>query len=125
MIAQFPSSSRSQRVRPRHRAPARAVHALDQDLSVKDPYYVTPILMTVTMWLQQQLMPAPADPVMKRVQSIMPWMFGFFFKDVPAGLVLYWLIQNILTIIQQLLLDRFTDLGPSSMKKTAEATAKS
>lgn len=96
-----------------------------QDLSVKDPYYVTPILMTVTMWLQQQLMPAPADPVMKRVQSIMPWMFGFFFKDVPAGLVLYWLIQNILTIIQQLLLDRFTDLGPSSMKKTAEATAKS
>lgn len=89
------------------------------DLSAKDPYYVTPILMTVTMWLQQGLMPQTGDPAMRRVQAIMPFMFGFFFKDVPAGLVLYWLVQNVLAIAQQLALDRFTDLGPSSMKKNA------
>lgn len=89
------------------------------DLSAKDPYYVTPILMTITMWAQQGLMPQTGDPAMRRVQAIMPFMFGFFFKDVPAGLVLYWLVQNVLAIAQQLVLDRFTDLGPSSMKKNA------
>jgi YidC/Oxa1 family membrane protein insertase len=89
------------------------------DLSAKDPYYVTPILMTATMWLQQQMTPTAGDPMMKKVQNIMPLVMGFLFKDVPSGLVLYWLMQNILTIGQQMLLNRFTDLGPVSMKPKA------
>ena len=89
------------------------------DLSAKDPYYVTPILMTATMWIQQQMTPTTGDPAMKRVQNIMPLVMGFLFKDVPSGLVLYWLMQNILTIGQQMLLNRFTDLGPASMKPKA------
>ena len=89
------------------------------DLSAKDPYYVTPILMTATMWLQQQMTPTGGDPTMRRVQNIMPLVMGFLFKDVPSGLVLYWLMQNILTIGQQMLLNKFTDLGPTSMKPKA------
>ncbi len=92
------------------------------DLSAKDPYYVTPILMTVTMWLQQQMTPATGDPAMRRVMNIMPFAMGFFFKDMPSGLVLYWLMQNVLTIVQQLLLNRYTDLGPTSMKKGSART---
>ncbi len=89
------------------------------DLSSKDPYYVTPILMTATMWLQQQMTPTGGDPTMRKVQNIMPLVMGFLFKDVPSGLVLYWLMQNILTIGQQMLLNKFTDLGPASMKPKA------
>ncbi len=89
------------------------------DLSAKDPYYVTPILMTATMWLQQQMTPTGGDPTMRKVQNIMPLVMGFLFKDVPSGLVLYWLMQNVLTIGQQMLLNRFTDLGPASMKPKA------
>jgi YidC/Oxa1 family membrane protein insertase len=89
------------------------------DLSAKDPYYVTPILMTATMWIQTQMTPSGGDPTMRKVQNIMPLVMGFLFKDVPSGLVLYWLMQNILTIGQQMLLNRFTDLGPASMKPKA------
>ena len=89
------------------------------DLSAKDPYYVTPILMTATMWIQQQMTPTGGDPTMRKVQNVMPLVMGFLFKDVPSGLVLYWLMQNVLTIGQQILLNRFTDLGPASMKPKA------
>jgi YidC/Oxa1 family membrane protein insertase len=89
------------------------------DLSAKDPYYVTPILMTATMWIQQQMTPTGGDPTMRKVQNVMPLVMGFLFKDVPSGLVLYWLMQNILTIGQQMLLNKFTDLGPISMKPKA------
>lgn len=90
-----------------------------QDLSAKDPYYVTPILMTLTMWLQQQMMPATGDAMTKRVMGFLPLVFGFMFKDMPSGLVLYWLVQNVLSIVQQLLLERYTDLGmrPTAGKK--------
>jgi YidC/Oxa1 family membrane protein insertase len=86
------------------------------DLSAKDPYYVTPILMTITMWIQQQMTPPTGDPAMRRVMNIMPFAMGFFFKDVASGLVLYWLMQNVLTIVQQTILNKYTDLGPASMK---------
>jgi YidC/Oxa1 family membrane protein insertase len=89
------------------------------DLSAKDPYYVTPILMTATMWLQQQMTPATGDAAQRKILAIMPLIFGFLFKDAPSGLVLYWLVQNILTIAQQSILNRYTDLGPSSMKKAS------
>lgn len=72
-----------------------------QDLSAKDPYYVTPILMTFTMWLQQKLAPQAGDPKQQRIFRLMPFIFGIMFLGFPAGLVLYWLTNNVLTIAQQ------------------------
>jgi len=71
------------------------------DLSAKDPYYVTPVLMTFTMWLQQKLAPQTGDPQQQKMFRMMPFIFGFMFMGFPAGLVLYWLVNNVLTIIQQ------------------------
>jgi YidC/Oxa1 family membrane protein insertase len=90
-----------------------------QDLSAKDPYYVTPILMALTMWLQQQMMPPTGDATTRRVMGFLPLVFGFMFKDMPSGLVLYWLVQNVLSIAQQLLLERYTDLGMRPKAKKA------
>jgi YidC/Oxa1 family membrane protein insertase len=89
------------------------------DLSAKDPWYITPVLMTLTMWFQQQTTPATGDAAQRRIMAMMPLVFGFLFKDAPAGLVLYWLVQNVLTIVQQAILNRYTNLGPASMKKPA------
>ncbi len=72
-----------------------------QDLSAKDPYYITPILMTATMWLQQRLAPTAGDPQQQRIMRMMPFVFGIMFLQFPSGLVLYWLTNNVLTIIQQ------------------------
>ncbi len=71
------------------------------DLSAKDPLYVTPILMTATMWLQQRLAPQAGDPQQQRLMRMMPLIFGIMFLQFPAGLVLYWLANNVITIIQQ------------------------
>lgn len=71
------------------------------DLSAKDPYYVTPILMTATMWLQQRLAPQIGDPQQQRIMRLLPFIFGFMFLQFPSGLVLYWLTNNVLTIFQQ------------------------
>ncbi|GAB7563976.1 membrane protein insertase YidC [Methylobacillus methanolivorans] len=72
-----------------------------QDLSAIDPYYVLPILMGATMIIQTRLNPKPADPVQAKVMTIMPIVFSVFFFFFPAGLVLYWLVNNILSIAQQ------------------------
>jgi YidC/Oxa1 family membrane protein insertase len=72
-----------------------------QDLSAKDPYYVTPILMTATMWLQQRLAPQAGDPQQQRMMRMLPLVFGIMFLQFPSGLVLYWLTNNVLTIFQQ------------------------
>ncbi len=71
------------------------------DLSVKDPYYITPILMTASMWLQQRLAPQAGDPQQQKIMRVLPLVFGIMFLQFPAGLVLYWLTNNVLTIIQQ------------------------
>jgi len=71
------------------------------DLSAKDPYYVTPILMTGTMWLQQRLAPQMGDPQQQRIMRLLPLIFGIMFLQFPSGLVLYWLTNNVLTIVQQ------------------------
>jgi YidC/Oxa1 family membrane protein insertase len=71
------------------------------DLSSKDPYYVLPVLMGITMFLQQRLNPAPLDPLQQKVMSILPLAFTFFFAFFPSGLVLYWLTNNLLSIAQQ------------------------
>ncbi len=72
-----------------------------KDLSALDPYYVLPILMTGTMWLQTKMNPVPPDPVQAQVMKFMPFVFSIFFFFFPAGLVLYWLVNNILSIAQQ------------------------
>lgn len=71
------------------------------DLSVKDPYFILPILMGITMFIQQTLNPEPPDPIQAKVMKMMPIMFTFFFLWFPSGLVLYWLANNILSIAQQ------------------------
>lgn len=72
-----------------------------QDLSATDPYYILPILMGATMIIQTSLNPAPTDPIQAKVMKIMPVVFSVFFFFFPAGLVLYWLVNNILSIAQQ------------------------
>lgn len=72
-----------------------------QDLSVKDPYYVLPILMGLSMFLQQKLSPPPPDPTQAKVMMLLPVIFTVFFLSFPAGLVLYWLTNNLASILQQ------------------------
>lgn len=76
------------------------------DLSAKDPYYVLPILMGVSMLIQQMLNPAPMDPMHAKVMKILPIVFTFFFMLFPSGLVLYWVVSNILSILQQWIITR-------------------
>ena len=72
------------------------------DLSAKDPYYVTPLIMGVTMFIQQKMTPsAGMDPVQAKMMLMLPVVFTFMFLSFPSGLVLYWLVNNILTIGQQ------------------------
>lgn len=85
------------------------------DLSVRDPYYVTPILMTATMFIQQLLTPMTGDPLQRRIFLLMPLIFGWIFKEFPSGLVLYWLVQNILTIIQQLIMNKYWKEHPEQL----------
>ena len=79
------------------------------DLSALDPYYVLPILMTATMIIQTRLNPVPPDPVQAKVMQFMPFIFSIFFFFFPAGLVLYWLVNNILSILQQWQIQRMFD----------------
>lgn len=73
-----------------------------QDLSVQDPYYVLPILMGVSMFFIQKMSPTQVqDPMQQKIMKFMPIIFTFFFLWFPAGLVLYWLVSNIVTLIQQ------------------------
>jgi len=71
------------------------------DLSVKDPFYITPLIMGATMFLQQWLSPAMGDPQQRKIMMLMPLIFTVMFINFPSGLVLYWLCNNILSIIQQ------------------------
>jgi YidC/Oxa1 family membrane protein insertase len=72
-----------------------------KDLSVMDPYFILPLIMGVSMFIQQKLNPPPPDPMQAKVMQWMPVMFTFFFLFFPAGLVLYWVVNNTLSIIQQ------------------------
>jgi len=74
------------------------------DLSAKDPFYVTPLIMGATMFLQQKMTPPPGDPTQAKVMMFMPVIFTFMFLNFPSGLVVYWLVNNVLSITQQWLL---------------------
>jgi YidC/Oxa1 family membrane protein insertase len=87
------------------------------DLSTPDPYYVLPILMGATMIIQSRLNPAPPDPIQAKVMMIMPIVFSVFFFFFPAGLVLYWLVNNLLSITQQWHINRTTAQATAAKKK--------
>lgn len=80
-----------------------------QDLSIADPYYILPVLMAVSMWLQMQLAPKPADPTQAKIMMVMPVVFSVIFFFFPAGLVLYYVVNNLLTIAQQKYIERGID----------------
>jgi len=77
------------------------------DLSLQDPFYVLPVLMGVTMFIQQKITPTTMDPTQAKIMLVLPIGLTFLFVNFPAGLVLYWLTNNVLTITQQLVTDRF------------------
>ena len=80
-----------------------------QDLSAKDPYYITPIIMGATMFLQQKMTPTPGgDDMQQKLMMWMPVIFTFLFLNFPSGLVIYWLFNNILSIGQQYLVNKRT-----------------
>lgn len=84
------------------------------DLSIPDPYFVLPLIMGVTMFIQQKLNPAPMDPVQEKVMSVLPVVFTVFFAFFPSGLVLYWVVNNILSIAQQWVITRNIEQAGSS-----------
>ena len=77
-----------------------------KDLSAMDPYFVLPIVMGATMFLQQKLNPPPPDPMQAKVMQYMPIMFTFFFLWFPSGLVLYYIVNNVLSIAQQYIITK-------------------
>ena len=83
------------------------------DLSVKDPFFVLPLIMGVSMFVQQKLNPTPPDPIQAKVMQIMPIAFTFFFMFFPAGLVLYWTVNNGLSILQQWVITRRVEAAGS------------
>lgn len=87
------------------------------DLSAIDPYYVLPILMGITMIIQTRLNPTPPDPIQAKVMMIMPVVFSVFFFFFPAGLVLYWLVNNVLSIAQQWHINRTIGQVTATKKK--------
>jgi len=71
------------------------------NLTAKDPYFILPLLMGISMYIQQKLNPAPIDPMQQKIFAIMPFAFTIMFAFFPSGLVLYWVVNNILSIAQQ------------------------
>ncbi len=88
------------------------------DLSYKDPFYVTPVLLSLTMYVQQKLTPNTAtDPAQAKMMQFMPLIFGAFMLTLPSGLTLYMLVNAIVSIIQQIILNK--KLGTGSVAAVA------
>jgi YidC/Oxa1 family membrane protein insertase len=87
-----------------------------QDLSAKDPYFILPIIMGVSMLIQMKLNPTPPDPIQAKVMMAMPIIFTFMFLWFPSGLVLYWVVNNCLSIAQQWQITRMIESGKSAGK---------
>ena len=83
------------------------------DLSVKDPWFILPLIMGITMWIQQKLNPMPHDPMQVKIMQMMPFVFTFMFMWFPAGLVLYWVVNNTLSIAQQYVITKQIEAGGS------------
>jgi YidC/Oxa1 family membrane protein insertase len=82
------------------------------DLSAQDPYYVLPVLMGVSMVIQQKIMPSTMDPTQAKIMLLLPAFMTVLFLTFPSGLVLYWLTNNVLTIAQQFITDRYVFKRP-------------
>jgi YidC/Oxa1 family membrane protein insertase len=91
------------------------------DLAAHDPTYVLPILMGISMFIQQKMTPVMGDPRQAKMMLFMPVVFTFMFLNLPAGLVLYWTLSNVLQIAQQKYLERF---GKKPEKAPARAAKK-
>ena len=85
-----------------------------RDLSIQDPYFVLPVLMGASMVVQQKIMPTTMDPMQAKMMMILPVGLTFLFVTFPAGLVLYWVVNNVLTITQQFVTDRFFKKPPKA-----------
>ncbi len=94
------------------------------DLSAPDPSYITPILMGGSMLLQQHMMPSTADPTQRRIFMMMPVMFTVFFLWAPSGLVIYWLMSNVMAIGQQAITNRIIGAPPVAPVKAKSGAAK-
>ncbi len=82
-----------------------------QDLSTKDPFYILPLIMGATMFIQQKLNPPPPDPIQAKVMMALPFVFTVFFLWFPSGLVLYWVVNNVLSIAQQYVITKRVEAG--------------
>ena len=91
------------------------------DMSIPDPFYVLPLVMGVTMFVQQKLSPAPPDPVQAKVMMALPIVFTFMFLWFPAGLVLYWVVNNMLSIAQQWVITKRVESGADAAALKAKA----
>jgi YidC/Oxa1 family membrane protein insertase len=87
-----------------------------QNLSEPDPFFVLPLIMGVSMFIQQKLNPAPPDPIQAKVMMSLPFVFTVFFAFFPAGLVLYWVVNNILSIAQQWYITRKIEQAPAKSR---------
>ena len=81
------------------------------DLSTKDPLLITPIVMGATMFLQQKMTPSPGDPAQAKMMMFLPLIFTFMFLNFASGLVVYWLVNNVLSIVQQHYTNKYLALG--------------
>jgi YidC/Oxa1 family membrane protein insertase len=81
------------------------------DLASADPYFILPVIMMVSMFVQTKLNPTPPDPIQAKVMMMMPLIFGFMFFWFPAGLVLYWVVNNVLSIAQQWQITKMIESG--------------
>jgi YidC/Oxa1 family membrane protein insertase len=92
-----------------------------RDLSSPDPFWILPLVMCVTMILQQALTPtATVDPVQKKVSYLMPLIFTWFLKSAPAGLVLYWMVTNLVGVAQQVIINRLNPTKPPAAASTSD-----
>ncbi|MCB1805217.1 MAG: membrane protein insertase YidC, partial [Candidatus Competibacteraceae bacterium] len=89
-----------------------------QDLSTKDPFYILPLIMGVSMFIQQRLNPTPPDPIQAKVMMALPIVFTFFFLWFPSGLVLYWVVNNVLSIAQQYVITKRVEAGTDKASKS-------
>ncbi|HDV0701880.1 TPA: YidC/Oxa1 family membrane protein insertase, partial [Acinetobacter baumannii] len=89
------------------------------DLSAMDPWFILPLIMGTTMFAQQMLNPQPADPMQAKVFRIMPIMFTVFMLFFPAGLVLYWIVNNSITILQQWFINKSVEKSRISKAESA------
>ncbi len=94
------------------------------DLSLQDPYYILPIIMGISMMVMQKIQPTTMDPTQAKMMLMLPVAMTFLFVNFPAGLVLYWLTNNVLTIVQQFVTDHFFFRAPAVTPTTDEQGGK-